>query len=88
MIQKKWDEYKRLEAIYLLAMTDYIANKNNIDKCTKYQTIRQYKPDRIIFPADIELETRLCGNDTPKQRALKDAIPEFLSFNIVEGGIA
>lgn len=85
-IQKAWDEHKKLEAIYLLAMTDYITNKNNIDNCTKYQTIRQYKPDRLIYPADVELEAKLDKNDNSKERALKNAIPEFLSFNIVEGG--
>lgn len=78
--------HRKLEAIYLLAMTDYITNKNNIDNCTKYQTIRQYKPDRLIYPADVELEAKLDKNDNSKERALKNAIPEFLSFNIVEGG--
>ena len=86
-IQTLWDNCQKLEALYLLAMTDHIALKNDIDVCTKYQQIRQYKPDRLIYPADVELEARLSDSDEAKEKALKNALPEFLKFNIVEGGL-
>lgn len=86
-IQKEWDNSRKLEALYLLAMTDYISRKNQIDKCTKYEHIRCYKPDRLIYPADVELECKLKNDESAKKRAIANAIPEFLNFNIVEGEI-
>ena len=85
--KKKIDYYWKLdmkvEAFYLLAMLDYLSNRNELPKCTEYERIRKYKLEKPVFPADTELVKELLGKDA-HQDALNHAIPEFLDFNIVE----
>ena len=85
--KKKIDYYWKLdmkaEAFYLIAMLDYISNRNGLPKCTEYEEIRRYKLEKPVFPADTELSEKLLGKDAHKE-AMDNAIPEFLDFNIVE----
>ena len=85
--KKKIDYYWKLdmktEAFYLLAMLDYLSRRNDLPKCIDYEIIRQYKLEKTIFPADIELSEKLLGKDAHEE-AMRHAIPEFLNFNIVE----
>ena len=85
--KRKIDYYWKLdmkaEAFYLLAMLDYLSKRNDLPICEEYNEIRKYKLERPIFPADTEVSEKLLGKNARK-KALKNAIPEFLEFNIVE----
>lgn len=73
----------KVEAFYLLAMLDYLSNRNDLPKCTDYEEIRRYKLENPVYPADTELSEKLLEKDAHKE-ALDHAIQEFLNFNIVE----
>lgn len=77
---KKWFP----ETLYLLAMVDYLSNKNDIPLCTSYDDIRNIKLREIMYPSSVTMLCKLKNTDTPKKDCLKKAIPEFLKYNIVE----
>ena len=72
------------EALYLLAMLDYLSRENNVPICTKYDDIRARKPKDPIYPVGVVLTSEVMKSDEPKKKAEKDAIPEFKRFNIFE----
>lgn len=46
--------------------------------------IRRYKLKEIIYPSIILAIAAVEGNDNALRRSEKEAIPEFMRFNIVE----
>ena len=86
-IRKYYDKAWYRESLYLLAMLDYISRENGIPICTKYNDLRTAKLERIVFPTSVVVAANIMGNDEPKQQALKEAIPEFMRFNIVESEV-
>lgn len=75
------------ECLYLLAMVDYISRINGIPLCNDYDTIRNRKLKTKLYPAGIVLSCTVSQNDELKIQAEKNAIPEFLRFNIVESDV-
>lgn len=75
------------EALYLLAMVDYLSKENNLPLCSNYNDIRKATLQRILFPASVLTLSAALDSEKPKQDSLKKAIPEFLQFNIVESEI-
>lgn len=75
------------EALYLLAMLDYLSKENGIPICTKYNSIRAAKLSKTIYPTDVIIMSKVLKSDEPLQTARKEAIPEFLRFNIIESDI-
>lgn len=80
---RKW--YR--ESLYLLAMLDYLSRLNNVPLCADYDDIRRCKLKEIVYPSSVIVACAAAKSDYAKQQALKDAIPEFLRFNIVEGEV-
>lgn len=79
--------YNRLwyaESFYLLGMIDYISRVNNIPMCTRYNDIRNHKLSELLFPEGVLLLDEALKTDRNRTESLKNAIPEFLRFNIVE----
>lgn len=81
--EKKWYP----ESFYLLGMLDYISRENNIPICTQYEDLRKQKLKNIIYPTDVLVAAKAAKNDKPIKKSLKEAIPEFLRFNIVESEV-
>ena len=88
------DEVRRLynkrwypEAMYLLAMLDYLSRMNDVPICTKYDDIRTKKLSKPIYPTGVILTSEVLKTDEPKKAAEKEAIPEFLRFNIIENEV-
>jgi len=75
------------EALYLLAMVDYLSHENDLPLCTNYDDIRNCKLDSVVFPSSILALTAFTGNERYKEESLRESIPEFLQFNIVESEI-
>lgn len=75
------------EALYLLAMLDYLSRINDVPICTKYEDIRACKLREAVYPVGVLLTCEVMKSDEPKRRAEEDAIPEFKRFNIIESDI-
>lgn len=83
LYEKKWFP----EALYLLAMLDYLSRENDIPICTNYDDIRRAKLQRKIYPSSVVILCKAQKSDAPKEECLRLAIPEFLRFNIVESEV-
>lgn len=75
------------EAFYMLAMIDYLSRENSIPICTNYNDIRSQKLKNMIYPSSAVISDAAMNTTKHCEECLKNAIPEFLRFNIVEGEI-
>ena len=83
LYEKKWYP----EALYLLAMLDYLSRENGIPICKNYNDIRAAKLQRPIYPSSVMVLCEALKSDAPKEECYRMAIPEFLRFNIVESDV-
>ncbi|MBQ4069613.1 MAG: helix-turn-helix transcriptional regulator [Lachnospiraceae bacterium] len=83
LYNRKW--YR--EAFYLLAMIDYLSKENDVQLCEKYNDIRTQKLSEIVYPEGVVLSDMAMKTDKYRKESLKNAIPEFLRFNIVESEV-
>ena len=81
--QKKW----MAECLYLLAMVDYLSRIHGIPICTRYDEIRTHSLKEPLYPRDVLLLAKLDGDTDAKEKCRREAIPEFLRFNIVESEV-
>ena len=72
------------EALYLLAMLDYLSRINDVEICTKYNDIRARKLSKPIYPTGVILTSEVLKSDEPLRKAEEESIPEFRRFNIIE----
>lgn len=86
-IRTLYDRHWYPEALYLLAMLDYLSRENNIPLCTKYNDIRARKLSKPIFPTGVLMTSEVLKSDEPLRKAEREAIPEFRRFNIIESGV-
>ena len=86
-IRKLYERSWYREALYLLAMVDYLSRINDLPLCENYNDIRAQKLERPCFPAGVIVSYAATGDERIKEKALANAIPEFLRFNIVEGEV-
>lgn len=75
------------ECFYLLAMLDYISRINGVPYCEEYNDLRIQKLSEPLYPASIVAASIVSMNDAIKDQAYKEAIPEFLRFNIIESEV-
>lgn len=86
-IRKLYNRSWYREALYLLAMIDYLSRINNLPICTDYNDIRCQKLEKPYFPAGVIVSYAATGDESIKEKALAHAIPEFIHFNIVESEV-
>lgn len=87
LIRKYYNRKWYLESFYLLRMLDYISRINDVPMCSEYDDLRQQRMQEIVYPVGVLLTARVLGDESIKEQALKEAIPEILRFNIVESDI-
>ena len=87
MIREYYNRKWYLECFYLLAMVDYISKQNDIPICTDYDDLRQQRMQELIYPVGILITANVLEDDKIKEDAVKNAIPEFLKYNIVENEV-
>ena len=87
LIHEYYNDQWYPEALYLLAMLDYLCRENNIPVCTDYEEVRKSKLSDILYPASVTVLAEATGNDSYYDDAVYHSIPEFLKFNIVESEI-
>ena len=83
LYEKKWYP----EALYLLAMLDYLSRENNVPVCKNYNDIRAAKLQCLVYPSSVVLLCKILKSNAPKEECYQMAIPEFLRFNIVESEV-
>ncbi len=83
LYNRKW----YAESFYLLAMIDYLSRENNVPLCTNYDDIRSQRLENTIYPTSVILSDIAMKTDQYHKECLKNAIPEFLRFNIVESEV-
>lgn len=87
LIRKYYNRKWYLESFYLLGMLDYISRINDVPMCSEYDDLRQQRMQEIVYSVGVLLTARVLGDESIKEQALKEAIPEILRFNIVESDI-
>ena len=75
------------DCLYLLAMVDYISRENNIPICEDYNDLRRMKLTKVIYPNSVIAAFAVSRDESVKQQAENDSIPEFMRFNIVESEV-
>jgi len=83
LYEKKWYP----EALYLLAMLDYLSRENQVPICKNYNDIRNSKLQRLVYPSSVVILCKTMKSNAPKEECMRMAIPEFLRFNIVESEV-
>ena len=86
-VRKLYERRWCREAMYLLAMIDYLSRMNDLPLCTNYNDIRSQKLEKLYFSAGVEVAYAATGDERIKEKALANAIPEFIRFNIVESEV-
>lgn len=86
-IRRYYDKKWYPESLYLLAMLDYISRQNHIEICTGYDDMRSLKLKDYLFPAGIIAISKVSDDDEILRKSLKEAIPEFMRFHIVESEV-
>ena len=75
------------EALYLLAMVDYLSRENGLPKCTRYDDIRRQRLREPLYPAGVLVTGEVLESEAPLRMAEEDSIPEFRRFNIMESNV-
>lgn len=75
------------EALYLLAMLDYVSRMAGVPMCSRYNELRRSKLREPLYPAGVLVLCTVTGNDEAMEMARRKAIPEFLRFNIIESEV-
>lgn len=86
-IRTYWERGWYPESFYLLAMVDYLSRENDLPLCGDYEDIRNCTLSEPLYPRDIALASRLAVSLDVREQCLKEAIPEFMRFNIIESEI-
>ena len=81
--EKKWYP----EALYLLAMVDYLSRENHLPICINYNDIRARKLSNIVYPSGVLAMYAVSKDERVKTESYRKAIPEFRRFNIVENEV-
>ena len=86
-IREYFDRKWYPESLYLLAMVDYLSRESNLPLCREYADIRTFKLAEPLFPLSVVMADAVMKNSRWKTDSIRDAIPEFMRFNIVEGDV-
>ncbi|MCD8028237.1 MAG: hypothetical protein LUF02_06180 [Erysipelotrichaceae bacterium] len=84
-IEKAFENKEYLNCFYLVGLVNYLSHKYKLNK--ENHDYDSYKLQELIYPRGIAMLSDLTGKESYKIKALKNAEPEFLQFNIVEGEI-
>ena len=76
-IRTYWNQKQYAEALYLLAMLDYLSRINEIPLCTRYDDLRKCSLDRIVYPKDVILLDKLMPEKEIKKQSIKGKIFPF-----------
>jgi len=87
MVRKLYQKEWYPETLYLLAMVDYLSKENDLPICSEYEDLRCRKLSKVIYPSGVIVLAGITRDETYKEKALAQAIPEFMRYNIVESEV-
>ena len=78
-----------LEAIYLVALIDYLCRVNDISAFKELDKIRKIKLKKVMVPCSVYMEDYLLNDSECKliNQSISNSEPEFMDHNIAEGEI-
>ena len=68
-------------------ITKYRLAKDSGIQYTTINDLRNMKLKDTIYPSSVLMASRITGNDALLEESAREAIPEFLRFNIVESEV-
>ena len=86
-IREYYDRKWYPESFYLLAMLDYISRINNVPLCDEFTDLRRQSLSETIYPSSVIAISAASDSDYAKEKSKKEAIPEFMRFNIIESEV-
>jgi len=86
-VEKLYEKGWYPEAFYVLAMIDYLSRINNVPLYNQYNNLRNMRLKKPLYPASIIALGKVNPTSNIIDTAFKNAIPEFLRFNIIESEI-
>lgn len=86
-IRSYYDQKWYPESLYLLAMLDYLSRLHDLPLCSDYNDLRRCKLEKPVYPASVMAVSLAAGDDKALRQAEREAIPEFMKFNIVESEV-
>jgi len=86
-IRRYFDQEWYPESLYMVAMVDYLSRENGLPLCREYDDIRAWKLAEPLFPLSVVMAAAATNNSKWKSESIRDAIPEFMRFNIVESEV-
>jgi len=75
------------EALYLLAMIDYLSRINGIPILDTYNIIRKQKLNDRLYPASVIIMSQIDKDSNILETSYMNSIEEFKRFNIIESEI-
>lgn len=84
-----WHLKQYPQAYYMLAMTDFLSERNDIPLYDKYHDYRKQKLNEMVFPysAILEIAMNSSKKEEIQNRYIEHAEPIFLKYGIVEGDV-
>ena len=77
-VRRLWKNGRKVQALYLLALLDVLCEREDLPLIAEYDQLRRYRLQEPLFMGDSWMD---------KEHAVRNAIPGFLSYNIVEGDL-
>ena len=68
-------------------MLDYISRINNVPLCDEFTDLRRQSLSETIYPSSVIAISAASDSDYAKEKSKKEAIPEFMRFNIIESEV-
>lgn len=79
LFTKGWEA----QALYLLALVDYVSRLHEVHFFSRYEPLRQLRLEQTAYPTGLILDAKQYGEQVLEEAKAR-AIPEFLRHNIVE----
>lgn len=91
-VSQLWKQKKYFEALYIVAMLDYLTSLRNIELFDEYEFYRKQKFEDLIYPKDIMFIEKLLPNEKILQKEIKLCSEDecgkfFMRHNILEKSI-
>lgn len=80
--EKFMEEKEYFSGLYVIAMVDYLCRLHHLSLYEGYGEYRKYQLRYMAYPAAYSFAPQYI-----KEKMIKESIPEFYNFNIIEGNV-
>lgn len=86
-VHQLYDKGWYRECLYVLSMLDYLCRVNDLPLCANYDDLRCKRLPEPYYPRSVLVHAAVMHDESIKEEACHNAIPEFMRANIVEGEV-